>query len=173
MTAVFSLDASWQAATAMNLPSNLAPWLLESSSLTARLKAHFAHFRLDLLAEQQLALPVYLESSLNISPAALCLRREVLMWGNQQPVVYAQSWLPLSSQQQIAQLQQIGTQPLGELLFQFSDLKRSAIEVTRLSLPEATADIPAGEYWARRSVFYVDEAPLLVAEIFLSSGETI
>lgn len=173
MTAVFSLDADWQPATAASLPAKLAPWLLEPASLTARLKAHFTQFQLDVLAEQPQTLPVYLAPSLGLLAHSLCVQREVLMWGNALPVVYAQSWLPQSSQQQIHQLQQVGQQPLGELLFQFTNLQRSTIEVAQLRLAEPTALIDAGEYWARRSVFYIDTAPLLVAEIFLAAWDKL
>ncbi|EJI86299.1 MAG: chorismate--pyruvate lyase family protein [Alishewanella aestuarii] len=174
MTAVFSLAACaepWQQADASKAPATLLPWLLEPASLTARLKAHCQQFRLQLLAEQSLPLPQTLQSLLPAS--SLCTRREVLMWCDQQAAVYAQSWIPQSSQQRLQQLAALGEQPLGELLFQYPDLQRSPIEIARLSLPRPSAEIAAGEYWARRSVFSVAGAPLLVAEVFLPVVETL
>lgn len=166
MTAVFSLDAHWQLAAQMNLPVGLNPWLLEPASLTARLKAHSHNFRLQLLAETAQMLPNFLQSCFK-QPVSHCVCREVLMWCNDAPAVYAQSWLPIQSVQQISALVALGEQPLGELLFQFPDVERSPIEITQLKLSAAAKGIHAGDYWARRSVFSVASQPLLVAEVFL------
>jgi chorismate--pyruvate lyase len=172
MTAVLSLNASWFAADTLRLPEKLQPWLLEPASLTARLKAHCQQFHLALLAETATELPDFLQACLPDATLA-CIRREVLMSCNQQPAVYAQSWLPDKSRRQLQQLAVLGEQPLGELLFQFSDLRRGPIEVAKLQLTQPTAGIAAGEYWARRSVFSVADAPLLVAEVFLPAVELL
>jgi len=172
MTAVISLNAPWLAADTLRLPEKLQPWLLEPASLTARLKAHCQQFRLALLAETTTELPDFLWPCLPAISGA-CVRREVLMSCNQQPAVYAQSWLPESSRRQLHQLTALGEQPLGEFLFQFPGLRRGPIEVARLQLAGATAGIAAGEYWARRSVFSVADAPLLVAEVFLPAVELL
>lgn len=166
MTAFLSLHAQWQLASSVALPVTLRPWLLEAASLTARLKAHSTDFRLQVLDERPLALPTFLHSCFS-QATGTCLRREVIMWCNNQPAVYAQSWLPAQSLQQLQQLAVLGEQPLGELLFQFADVKRSPIEVTQLALAKAREPIAAGTYWARRSVFTVAGQPLLVAEVFL------
>lgn len=166
MTAVLSLQAPWQSANASVLPASLSPWLLESASLTARLKAHSSDFRLQLLGEHSLALPAFLQACFSQEIGA-CVRREVLMWCNHQPSVYAQSWLPAKSLQHLQQLAVLGEQPLGELLFQFPDVERSPIEVAQLALTTALEPIAVGSYWARRSVFTVAGQPLLVAEVFL------
>lgn len=166
MTAVLSLDAHWQVADADVLPRVLRPWLLEPASLTARLKAHSTDFRLQLLSEVKMRLPAFLQPCL-AAETRHCVRREVLMWCNHQPAVYAQSWLPEHSMQQLQPLAALGEQPLGELLFQFPDVVRSPIEVAQVPVTAATASIAAGDYWARRSVFTVAGQPLLVAEVFL------
>lgn len=166
MTAVLSLDASWQLAYTKTVPFALAPWLLEAASLTARLKAHSTNFRLQLLGEYAITLPTFLQPCFQ-QPISTCMRREVVMWCNQQPAVYAQSWIPKQSIQQLTQLAILGEQPLGELLFQFPDVVRSPIEVAQLSLKTAPFPVVAGNYWARRSVFTVAGQPILVAEVFL------
>jgi len=166
MTAVLSLDAHWQVADSDALPLVLRPWLLEPASLTARLKAHSRNFRLQLLSEEKTLLPEFLQPCLAVKNLS-CVRREVLMWCNNQPAVYAQSWLPEQSVQQLQQLAALGEQPLGELLFQFPDVTRSPIEIALLAVTNAVEPIAAGDYWARRSVFTVAVQPLLVAEVFL------
>lgn len=166
MTAVFSLDAHWQPGTRVLSPAALSPWLLEPASLTARLKARSERFRLQLLAESTQVLPDFLKPCF-AQRVSDCVCREVLMWCNDMPAVYAQSWLPLQSVKQINALTALGEQPLGELLFQFPDVERSPIEIAQLGLVNSIAPISAGEYWARRSVFSVAKQPLLVAEVFL------
>lgn len=165
MTAVLSLEATWRAAHTENIPVALQPWLLEPASLTARLKAHSASFRLQLLSETAAPLPTFLHGSLPQQPQH-CIRREVLMWCNDFPAVYAQSWLPASSISQLQQLAALGEQPLGELLFQFDDVTRSPIELAQITVA-ASSVVPSGTHWARRSVFTVATHPLLVAEVFL------
>ncbi|CAM5213711.1 chorismate--pyruvate lyase family protein [Alishewanella longhuensis] len=172
MTAVLSLHAQWQPASSSTLPAALRPWLLEPASLTARLKAHSTDFRLQLLGERSMALPAFLQRCFSQTTGA-CVRREVLMWCNNQPSVYAQSWLPAKSLQHLHQLAVLGEQPLGELLFQFADVVRSPIEVAQLALATARDPIAAGRYWARRSVFTVAGQPILVAEVFLPGVEQL
>lgn len=89
------------------------------------------------------------------------------MWCNEQPAVYAQSWLPESTLANLTPLLALGEQPLGEWLFQYPDVRRSPLEVAQLHIAGVLGSIAANDYWARRSVFYVAEQPLLVAEVFL------
>lgn len=166
MTAVLSLDASWQLADLVCLPPELSPWLAEPGSLTARLKAHSTEFRLQLLQESKQVLPVFLQQCFT-DKVESCIRREVIMWCNGQPAVYAQSWLPEQSIQQLEPLLALGEQPLGEILFQFPDVVRSPIEIAELNVQAKNQWVGAGTYWARRSIFSVAGHPLLVAEVFL------
>jgi chorismate--pyruvate lyase len=57
-------------------------------------------------------------------------------------------------------LGELGTRPLGDALFAYAGLERGPIEI-------AVTD----EGWARRSVFRIEGAPLLVAEWFLPALE--
>lgn len=166
MNVVLSLDANWQPAATADIPAALAPWLLEPASLTARLKAHSHSFHLQVLQENQAILPDFLKSSFT-HPIGQCLRREVLMFCNDQPAVYAQSWLPQATLQQVQALSALGEQPLGELLFQFADVTRSPIEVCQLPVLSSTLPLADGVYWARRSLFTIVGVPMLVAEVFL------
>ncbi|MDX3775168.1 chorismate lyase [Chromatiaceae bacterium AAb-1] len=162
-----SLQHNWQDAEHAALPAELAPWLLEAGSLTARLKAHSQTFRLQCLQQQITVLPLFLSKLLPDTTIAQV--REVILWCNDKPCVYAQSWLPQQSLQAVAALSALGEQPLGEYLFNQQGLSRSPIEVTQLhaELPQLTGYHP-GQCWARRSVFRLNNSsPLLVAEVFL------
>ena len=65
-------------------------------------------------------------------------------------------------------LARLGSQPLGEFIFQHASLERGVIEVAML---DAGILLPVvgqqQELWARRSIFSVQQQPLLVQEIFL------
>lgn len=109
--------------------------------------------------------------ALGLSTRDKVLVREVILHGAEQPRVYARSIIPSRSLVgRVRALTQLGDRPLGAWLFQQPDLRRGAIEVANFSasnLPLPTTEQQAG--WGRRSVFYVDDKPLLVCEIFLQS----
>lgn len=165
------LDARWQDAGQLSLPPQLAPWLLEAASLTARLKRHCQKFRVQVLNEQRTTLPVFLQSLL---PATVDAQvREVILWCDGLPCVYAQSWLPQQTIQALRPLADLGERPLGDYIFQQPDLRRGKIEVAKLDIATLHADmallpLPAQtSCYARRSVFRLNGLPLLVAEVFL------
>lgn len=167
-----SLAADWQLASAVTLPPMLQAWLLEPASLTARLKNRARDFQLQVLQQQQQALPDFLQPLLPGIAVAQC--REVLMSCNKLPCVYAQSWLPLQTLAELQPLAELGDQPLGEVIFQQQHVSRSAVEVARVYLRQPlVTTVATGEYWARRSVFTLAGHPLLVAEVFLDGIVTL
>ena len=163
-TPFISLDADWQAAGSQPLPPQLAPWILEPASLTARLKLHCRQFRVQVLNEQRSELPAFLRPLLPDTDTAQL--REVILWCNGQPCVYAQSWLPEQTVNALRPLADLGERPLGDYIFQQPGLRRGIIEATQLdiALPQLSR---AGTCHARRSVFTLSGLPLLVAEAFL------
>jgi len=101
----------------------------------------------------------------------LALIREVVLRGHRQPWVFARSVLPLTSLTgRLRRLRKQGNQPLGKFLFKHPQLERSPVVIARFGkgnryLPE----VLQGEQplWGRRSVFRLDNRPLLVSEVFL------
>jgi chorismate lyase len=163
-TPLISLDAKWHDAQRVVLPVALAPWVLEPASLTAKLKQHCQHFRVQVLQEQRTVLPAFLQALLpNISVAQV---REVILWCDERPCVYAQSWLPEQTLNTLRPLADLGERPLGDYIFQHKSLTRGAIEAAQLdiALPQFSAPLVCT---ARRSVFQLELQPLLVAEAFL------
>lgn len=160
---VISLDAHWHDAKSTALPAQLAPWILEPASLTARLKRHCDTFRVQVLNEQRTVLPAFLQTLLPATEYAQL--REVVLWCNDMPCVYGQSWLPQHTINVLKPLADMGERPLGDYIFQQKGLRRGVIEVTQqqLTLPE-TGTVTC---YTRRSVFQLDNLPLLVAEAFL------
>lgn len=100
------------------------------------------------------------------------LVRQVLLYCNEVPWVYARTVIPLTSLRgPLRGLTRLGNKPLGAVLFANRTMRRSAIEVTRLmpQHPCHAAVQHAGKeiIWGRRSVFHLHNRPLLVSEFFL------
>lgn len=176
ITPLISLAADWQPASAQPLPPSLAAWILEPASLTARLKLHCQQFRVQVLNQQLSALPAFLQPLL--PDTATAQLREVILWCNELPCVYAQSWLPAQTIQTLRPLADLGERPLGDYIFQQPGLKRGVIETAQLHLPLSAWQLSSAEpalsasllttpCHARRSVFTLQGLPLLVAEAFL------
>lgn len=153
-------------------PAVLAQWLDDEGSLTARLlRLSQGQFRVEVL-RQTIALPQRDEwQALGMKRPSRTLIREVILLGADEPWIFARSLLPLSSLVgNLRHLRKQGNQPLGAFLFSQTQLQRSPITVTRLGghhgyLPNHL--IGAERLWARRSVFSLQNRPLLVSEVFL------
>lgn len=176
-----TLSSDWLDAKGINLPENLKGWLLDPNSLTARLKSHCQQFRVELLGQH--IEPCQENEAVSLIPAGeQVLVREVLLFCDDKPHVFARSLLPLSSltgdEQALANL---GTQSLGQVLFNNPSLKRQAIEVALFDKDSAVAKMTAqlanssisatgdDNLWGRRSIFVLEGKPLMVAEVFLPS----
>lgn len=159
-----------------DIPGELACWLFDSASLTARLIAACDHrFRVEVVA-QRWEQPFENEARrLNMRRKRVALVRQVLLYCGQTPWVFARTVIPRQSLSgRESYLARLGNKPLGAVLFADPTMYRDPLEVAQL-LPhqrlyqQATARVaqPAGAVWGRRSVFYLNHKPLLVNEIFL------
>ena len=171
------MTAAWQAPESTNISDFLRDWLLDPTSLTARLKQHCQQFRVELLG-QRIELCSTAEANEDIIAGEKVLVREVLLYCDERPQVFARSLLPLASltgeQQQLAHL---GTQSLGQVLFNHPDLVRKKIEISDFNQQSTVAGIAehlllkvVQPMWGRRSVFMLDAKPLMVAEVFLPNS---
>ncbi|MFT0213362.1 chorismate lyase [Pseudomonas sp. F1_0610] len=98
--------------------------------------------------------------------------REVYLQGRQQNWVYARSVAALSQLQALNfDLASLGTQSLGELLFQQHAFVRGPLQAKHYPthlLPQAIhSEQPSNTYWARRSCFSHAALTILVMEVFL------
>jgi chorismate--pyruvate lyase len=155
--------------------SNATRWLQERGSLTERLRHQWGDVAVHLL-DEGLARPLLHESArLQLAPATLAWVRCVLLVCQNQPRVYARTvisnWNPANPW---AEVQRLGRQPLGELLFRLPDLQRSGFEWGQGGAwPHAehwtghASAPPRHEPLARRCVFLREQAPLLLTEVFL------
>jgi len=171
-----NLICQWQPAVKFDLPEHLLTWLLEPSSLTAKLKQHSQSFRVELLGQK--VEPCHeIEANEIIQSGDKVLVREVLLYCDDIPQVFARSLLPLSTltneEQQLAEL---GTQPLGQVLFNSPSLERKNLELAYFDQNSSVANLVnslsiegsgCSKMWGRRSLFFIHKKPLMVAEVFL------
>jgi len=172
-----TLPSCWQNEAVYPLPAHLRSWLIDPNSLTARLKKHCQHFRVELLG-QQIQPCQGDEIFAGINEGDKVLVREVLLYCDEQPQVFARSILPLSSltgeEQALANL---GTQSLGQVIFNNPSLERHAIEIAHYDQASAMAIlsnrlglIATEHLWGRRSIFVLERKPFMVAEVFLPNA---
>ena len=149
-------------------------WLIDPSSLTARLKQHSNKFSIEVLG-QQVQPCSQQEANEDIAEGEQVLVREVLLFCDEKPQVFARSLLPLSSltgdEQKLAEL---GEQSLGQVLFNHVDLIRKGFEIANFDQESSLTPLlnalhlsQSTPLWGRRSVFIVKDKPIMVAEVFL------
>ena len=139
-----------------NIPTRVSIWLLDSKSLTHKLKEKYEEFEVNVLSQKENT-PYQCEYELLGSTQNQgIIVREVELLGNQKPVVNARSLIPLS--EDTNDILKIGSRPLGEILFDDPEIKRGHLEVGSFQ-----------NLWARRSKFTIGKTNLLVTEIFLES----
>jgi chorismate--pyruvate lyase len=85
-----------------------------------------------------------------------CIEREVELLGDGNTVVYARSVIPKTID--TVKLLNVGTKPLGEVLFNSSNISREMLQITNIK-----------GVWGRRSIFTVGDTKVLVSEFFLNT----
>jgi chorismate lyase len=157
------------------LAKSLQPWLIDTGSLTTRLQQRYINFAVKPVAVKY-AKPIQDEAALlHLSMHKVALIREVLLMGNNQPVVFAHSVLPRTSLRGAWHgLGRLGNKPLGATLFANPKVKRTPLSYKKLSphhklYQHATAHLAfkPTHLWARRSIFSLNCAKILVTEVFL------
>jgi len=171
---ICTFDKFWSGST-LGCVATLAPWLRDRGSLTRRIQQRCQHFAVQPL-RSGLAHIAFDESSLlNIAPHQLAYSREVFLYANDQPVVFAHS---TCAQKHLrgawSSVADLGNQPLGALLFSHPLIERKPLHYKKLRArhplyqrASQLLDNPPAQLWARRSLFYLHGTPLLVTEVFL------
>lgn len=136
-----------------NIPKPLQNWLDDNQSLTAKLKAKYDDFSVNLITQTQKK-PHASEAELLGGESAII--REVELVGKAQILVFARSVIPITADTE--PLLSIGTKPLGEILFNDPNITRSTMQITQ-----------ADNIWGRRSLFKVGKTQILVSEFFLEA----
>jgi len=157
------------------VPARLRPWLTDSSSLTARIRARCERFSVRVLGQRLARVHLDEAAVLGLRAGELAWLREVVLEADGVAVVYARSVMPRGNLRGGWSLfTGLGSRPLGAALFADPRIVRQPLHVARLDGRDrryglATAIAPAAgrSLWARRSVFLLGGRPLLVCEVFL------
>lgn len=87
--------------------------------------------------------------------------RDVALIVKGEPRVYARTCMPKSTLSgHESQLKNLGNKPLGAYLFQHPNMHRGEMSAYRIAHNDLSLS------WARRSVFYLQQKPILVTEAF-------
>ncbi len=157
-------------------PDKFWPWLIDTGSLTERLKSAaqgtFQMHVLQLSHER----PMWSErQALQLPDRQQALVRHVLLSGQGKPWVFARTVIPVASLKgALRHLAHLGDKPLGGVLFSDKSLFRSEIKIAAcdsvagfFSDMTACLECAPDTIWGRRSVFKLKGQPLLVSEFFL------
>jgi chorismate--pyruvate lyase len=162
--------------SAQGLSVELARWLFDPGSLTRRLRQCCPDgFQVRVL-RQGWSRPSRDEARvLRLRLDARAWTREVQLFCGDQPWVFARTLIPtVTLRGRGRRLTQLGSRPLGEVLFSDPGVQRGPVEIARIINGQRLHQCafagfaePPDAIWGRRSVFFIDGQPLLVCEIFL------
>ncbi len=156
----------WVAAQGLPVPDPyLANWLLDTGSLTERLQSMCRQFSVQVLYHAQPR-----DNSDFV--------REVILWGDNKPWVYARSVIPQAINN--GELLDLGSQPLGRRIFNDERFVRGSFELCALNcnslcnhlmtdlVPTFTEGMSS--LYGRRSAFQFLNTQMSVAEVFLPAS---
>lgn len=167
-------DEYWDS-TAVNCEAAIAPWLNDDGSLTQRIQQHCKCFAVHPVQSGLARIALDESALLGIAPQQLAWSREVFLYADSRPVVFAHSTCARQHLRGVwSAVGDLGSKPLGTLLFTHPQVERRPLHYKKLRsthplCQRATMVLsnPPDQLWARRSLFYLHDAPLLVTEVFL------
>lgn len=161
---------SFSPADTVNIPDTpLKEWLLCPGSLTHKLKQHCDTFQVELLHQSH-------HTSVNTEPF---WAREVLLYLDGIAWIYARTLIPHTLMQNPdAGLMQLGSQPLGELLFADNPFETGQLQLLHFRHNPSFADLcrqlqqtAPNSFWGRQRLFHYHHQSLCVTELFLPAAE--
>ncbi|TFW17849.1 chorismate lyase [Duganella callida] len=174
-------QAQWQPhVLAVNPPPAYVPWLTEGGSLTARLKAHSAAFRVQCLHQRTARCLSDEAAAIGMHRPGRVWEREVLLRCDNTPAVFGHTVVPISATASDWPLfSHLGERSLGTTLFGDPLVWRGQLEFARLreghplaQRARAALGLSAPEtqlLYARRCLYKRRQGTLLVTEVFLPS----
>lgn len=157
------------------LPAGIAPWMHDHGSLTLRIQQRCKHFTVQPV-RSGLARIAHDESCvLGITARHAAYSREVFLLADDAPVVFAHSACARSHLRGAWQaMNGLGNRSLGSLLFTHPLVRREPLHYLALRphhpLYQRAVTVLNTQpelLYARRSLFHLHGAPLLVTEVFL------
>ena len=157
----FNKLTSWMSETkSLEVQNNeILSWLNEPGSITSRIKS-FSDFKLKLLrdgpgevnaAEDDLIIKNYEENNI----------REVVLYSDEEPLIYAKSIIPFETiRLGLGVLGNLKENPLGDILFSNPEIKKKYMLFAKFESNK-------GMFYGRKGIYTVKGYPFSVCEIFL------
>ena len=150
-------------------------WLRDRGSLTQRIQQRCTRFEVRDVRTGLARIALDESALLGLAPQQLAYSREVFLYADNRPVVFAHSaFAHRHLRSAWSAVRALGNKPLGALLFAHPLEERKPLHFKSLRdthpLYQRAAKMlkdPPRRFWARRSLFYLHGAPLLVTEVFL------
>jgi chorismate--pyruvate lyase len=168
------IPSLWAAPTQFEITDQyLKNWLLDKGSLTERLQSHSSDFRLQLLGQRPGQISLEESQQLGLLTKDCHQQqwqiREVLLWGDNQPWVFARSIIPQALCDK--DFLDLNDKPLGQLIFNDRRFKRLPFQVTHMSdslnfLAQLNIE-ERQDIGGRRSTFGFKDLTMLISEVFL------
>ena len=148
------------------LPNSLSKWLLDKGSLTAALTTlSNGDFQVKQKWQEITSAHTHEQAKLNLSVNQTSLIREVELCIYDEAVVFARSIIPLDlTGGNEDSLENLGTKPLGHLLFKDGNIRVSKRDFAKIKTPESII-------FARRTPYDYLKRQILVSEFFLPTFE--
>ena len=152
-----------------------APWLHDHGSLTQRIQRRCDSFNVRNVYAGLSTANTDEVALLNISRPQQVYTRNVFLFADGRPVVFAHSVVAAHHLRHAWHaLQHLGSRPLGTLLFSHPLVQRAPLRFKALKPAHplyrqaaSVLQLQPSRLWARRSVFTLQGAALLVTEVFL------
>ena len=139
--------------------TEIESWLLEQGPITKRIKS-IKDFRLELIQDE--LSEVKEDEILFLNTDAEAIRvREVILYGNKTPMVFARTIIPNTTiNNGLKALGKIGNKPLGDILFEKDIFFKEDVVFATFKDEESI-------FWARKIKYTVKNQPFSVMEVFL------
>ncbi len=172
------VEASWtrpQTVPSEKLSAKIRSWLLDEGSLTARLRVlHGDSFAVEPLDSGYVPILQSERTLLKLGSKQTAWARHVVLRGSGEPLILARSVLGGDSKDVESTLAELGTNSLGDYLFNAPNITKGVIEVASInsqtsllaSFPEVFLNCDQ-TLWARRCLYQIGLARLLVNEVYL------
>ncbi|HET8610177.1 MAG TPA: chorismate lyase [Burkholderiales bacterium] len=149
-------------------------WLDDGGSLTARIRARCRTFSVAVQASGPARADADERALIGVARGIRAHVREVHLCCGDTALVFARSLVDPDNERACSALDRLGTRPLGSALFSAAGGPRHGLRFRRLDRRHAlyrrvcrSLAAPPATLWARRSLFELHGAPLLVTEVFL------
>ena len=150
---------SYQSVMLQITNDEIKSWLLEEGPITKRIKSN-KEFKLKLIQDEVSAVDESEKQFINYNSTNIRVR-EVLLFGDEIPMVFARTIIPNSTiKEGLADLGTLGNKPLGDILFEKDVfLKEDVLYASFMNEDKL--------FWGRKRKYSVKGYPFSVMEVFL------